>query len=240
MTSSTEWDPSSPANLSLQEDVADPSVRPGTPAVERRPFFRTLVRLAWLFLRHPRRAVAELNEDPRAMSLGLVFLVPGLMVYAAVAARIYALGYHVPVTPLTLFPSEQWYLVQAFITVPIGLVAAFAYSGLAYAVCRAWGGRGTFEATFGSSAFSLHLPMLLLMWIPEIFVAPALYARTGRHLPWPVWLELLRIFLIPLPWAAIASTMALSRIHRLSVAKAGLAVLVAAVPTSLITAAFFR
>lgn len=228
------------ANVTPLEGAGDPIAPLGPPAGQRRPFLRALVRLAWLFLRHPRRAAADLMAEPRAMSLGLAFLVAGLVVYTAVAARIYSLGYHVPATPLTLFPSEQWYLVQAFITIPIGVVAAFAYSGLAYAVCRAWGGRGSFEATFGSSAFSLHLPMLILMWIPEILVAPALYARTGRHLPWPAWLELLRMFLVPLPWAAIASTMALSRIHRLSTAKAALAVLVAAVPTSLITAAFFR
>ena len=208
--------------------------------IRSRPFFRTLGRLAWLFLRHPGRAIDELRAEPRALFLGLAFLVAGLVVYTAVAARIYSLGYRPQAVPLTLFPAETWYLLQAFITIPVGLVAAFAFSGIAYAVCRAWGGSGTFDATFGAAAFSLHLPMLIFMWIPDIFVAPALYGHGGHGLPWPIWIELLRIFLVPLPWAGIVATLGLSRVHDLPPARAAIAVLVAAVPTSLMTAAFLR
>jgi hypothetical protein len=214
---------------------------PGAPTrAGSRSFVRTLGRLAWLFLRHPGRAVDELRADPRALFLGLAFLVAGLAVYTVVAARIYSLGYRPRAVPLTLFPSETWYLLQAFITIPVGVVAAFAFSGMAYALCRACGGGGTFDATFGVSAFSLHLPMLIFMWLPEIFVAPALYGRGGQGLPWPMWIEVLRIFLVPLPWAGIVATLGLSRVHGLSLARSGLAVLVAAVPTSLMTAAFLR
>jgi hypothetical protein len=208
--------------------------------VRSRPFWRTLGRLAWLFLRHPGRAIDELRAEPRALFLGLAFLVAGLVVYTAVAARIYSLGYRPHAVPLTLFPAETWYLLQTFITIPVGVVAAFAFSGMAYAVCRAWGGTGTFDATFGAAAFSLHLPMLIFMWIPDIFVAPALYGPGGHGLPWPMWIELLRIFLVPLPWAGIVATLGLSRVHGLPVARAAAAVLVAAVPTSLMTAAFLR
>jgi len=178
--------------------------------------------------------------EPRALSFGTAFLLIGLTVYAIVAARIYGLGYRPRTAPLTLFPAESWYLLQAFITIPVGVVAAFAFSGIAYAICRAWGGSGTFDATFGVSAFSLHLPMLLFMWIPEIFVAPSLYGRSGQPLPWPAWVEILRMALIPLPWAGIISTMGLSRIHGLPTWRAGMAVLAAAVPTALMTAAFLR
>ena len=221
----------------------DHAISPAAPLPSHstpRPFFRTLGRMAWLFLRHPRRAVDELVVEPRALSLGLVFLLVGLTVYSFVGARIYALGYRPSTAPLTLFPSQSWYLMQTFITIPVGVVAAFAFSGIAYAVCRALGGSGSFDVTFGASAFSLHLPMLLLMWIPEIFVAPALYGRGGHHLPWPWWIELLRAVLIPFPWAGIVATWGLARAHRLAPSRAALAVLVAAVPTALVAAAFLR
>jgi hypothetical protein len=210
------------------------------PRARSRSFFRALGRLAWLFLRHPGRAIDELRAEPRAMFLGLAFLLAGLVVYTAVAARIYSLGYRPHAVPLTMFPADTWYLLQAFITIPVGVVAAFAFAAIAYAICRAWGGAGTFDATFGASAFSLHLPMLLFMWIPDIFVAPALYGRAGHGLPWPMWIEVLRIFLLPLPWAGIVATLGLSRVHGLTTPRAALAVLVAAVPSSLMTAAFLR
>lgn len=222
-------------NISNQAAASSAPTRTGPPA-----FLRTLARLAWLFLRHPGRAIDELRAEPRALFLGLAFLVAGLAVYAVVAARIYSVGYRPRAVPLTLFPAETWYLLQAFITIPVGVVAAFAFSGITYAICRAWGGEGTFDATFGVSAFSLHLPMLIFMWLPEIFVAPALYGRAGHGLPWPMWVELLRIFLVPLPWAGFVAALGLSRVHGLSLARSGLAVLVAALPTSLMTAAFLR
>jgi len=207
---------------------------------QSRSFLRMLGRLSWLFLRHPRRAIDELKTEPRILFLGIAFLLAGLTVYAIVAARIYGLGYRPRTAPLTLFPSESWYLLQAFITIPVGLVTAFAFSGIAYAICRAWGGSGTFDATFGASAFSLHLPMLIFMWIPDIFVASAIYGPSRQGLPWPAWVEILRMVFIPLPWAGIVATMGLSRIHGLSAWRVAFAVLVAAVPTALMAAAFLR
>lgn len=199
-----------------------------------------LLRLGWLFLWRPRRAVVELGEDTAALRLGLLFLLIALTLYSGVAVVYVALGHRPAWTPLTLFPAEHWYLVQAFITIPVGLVTTFAYSGIVYAVCRAFGGRGTFDATFASSAFSLHLPMALLMWIPEVLIAPMLYGQTRHGLPWPAWVELLRMFLIPMPWAGVVSAVALAYLHRIPTTKAFLAVLIGAAPTSLVAAAFLR
>lgn len=199
-----------------------------------------LLRLAWLFLWRPKRAVAVLAEDATPLGLGILFLLISLTVYSGVAVVYVLVGHRPAWTPLTLFPAEHWYRVQAFITIPVGMVTTFAYSGIAYAVCRGFGGRGTFETTFASSAFSLHLPMALLMWIPEMLVAPVLYGRTRHLLPWPAWIELLRMFLVPMPWAGIVSALALAHLHGISRTKAFLAVLVGAAPTSLVAAAFLR
>lgn len=199
-----------------------------------------LLRLGWLFLWRPRRAVAELAEDPAPLGLGILFLLISLTVYSGVSVVYVVVGHRPAWTPLTLFPAEQWYLVQAFITIPIGLVTTFAYSGIAYAVCRGFGGRGAFDTTFASSAFSLHLPMALLMWIPEVLVAPWLYGASPHHLPWPAWIELLRMFLVPMPWAGIVSALALAKLHQISTPKALVAVLLGAAPTSLVAAAFLR
>ena len=217
-------------------EASEPVARPSS----GHGFGRTLLELTWLFLRHPVRGADAIGADPRALALGAAFLLIGLATYALVAARIYALGHHPPTTPITLIRATDWYAVQSLITVPVGFVAAFAFSGIAYAICRAFGGRGTFDATFGASAFSLHLPMLIMMWLPEILIAPRLYAGTAPVLPWPSWIELLRIFLIPLPWAGVVSTLALARIHRLCWYRASVAVFIGALPTSLVTAAFLR
>jgi hypothetical protein len=215
-------------------------MQPMPSETSRSSFPSSLAKLTWLFLRHPRRACDVLAEDPRALWLGMSFLLFGLLVYAGVSLLFFELGRRPASTPLLLFPMDRWYLVQAFITIPIGVGATFTYSGIAHAVCRSFGGRGTFSATFGSSAFSLHLPMLIFMWIPEIWAALTLLFEGGHALPWPTWVEVLRVFLIPLPWAAVISCVALARIHRLAWWKAGLAVVVAALPTSLVTATFLR
>jgi hypothetical protein len=152
----------------------------------------------------------------------------------------YILGQTPTTPPLLSISHEKWYLFQTFITIPVGLAVALTYSGLAYIFCKAIGGKGTFDATFASQASTLHVPCVIFMWIPETFLLPIFYAMGIHSVPWPQWIEILRIFIIPFPWIFFMSTVALSKIHKISWWKSLIIILISLIPMAMIIAVFIR
>jgi len=192
------------------------------------------------FIKTPGKAAEEIAEDNLGLWAGFWWVILFGFSYSVTVFIGYMLG-HTPTTPLLLSISlEKWYLFQTFITIPIGLAGALSYSGLAYMLCKAVGGKGTFDATFASQAYTLHVPCVIFMWIPETLLLPVFYVM-GSHSPlWPQWIEIIRIFLIPFSWIFFMSTAALSKIHRISWWKSFAIVLVSLIPTAMIMAAFIR
>lgn len=148
---------------------------------------------------------------------------------------------HLPVDPILLpIPPEKWYLVQTFTTIPIDLAGASSHSALAYIFCRAIGGKGTFNATFATQAYTLHVPCAFLMWLPETFLMPILFAMDIHTVPWPEWVETLRVFVVPFLWIFYSSAVALGRIHGIIWWKGLIVVLISLSPTAMIMAVFIR
>lgn len=142
--------------------------------------------------------------------------------------------------PFLTIPLEKWYLIQTFTTLPVGLAGFLAYSGLAYLLCKLARGKGDFDQTFASQAFTLHIPAFIFMWIPETFIAPILIANGIHAVPWPDWLENLRVFVFPFIWIFIISSIALSKIHDIQWWKSVIIILISFIPTAGIMAVFIR
>jgi hypothetical protein len=78
------------------------------------------------------------------------------------------------------------------------------------------------------------------MWIPETLVAPILFVNGIHALPWPEWVENLRVFILPFIWIFIISTIALVRIHKIQWWKSLIIIIVSLIPTGVIMAVFIR
>jgi hypothetical protein len=78
------------------------------------------------------------------------------------------------------------------------------------------------------------------MWIPETFIAPILIANGMHTFPWPDWLEIVRVFVLPFVWIFLISSIALSKIHGIPRWKSVLIILVSLIPTAGIMAVFIR
>jgi len=145
------------------------------------------------FIVSPKKAPEEIAKDKSGLWIGLWWVIIFCVCYSVTVLIFYFLG-HVPMsTPLLPIPLEKWYLVQTFTTLPVGLAGFLAYSGLAYILCKLVKGEGSFDQTFSSQAFTVHIPTFIFMWIPETFLAPILIANGMDTLPWPDWVENLRI-----------------------------------------------
>jgi hypothetical protein len=141
---------------------------------------------------------------------------------------------------LLLIPLESWYLVQTFTTIPVGLAGAVTYTGLVYLMCKAAGGRGSYEATFGSQMYTTIIPWIFFTLLPELFLAPFLIAAGHTTMIWPEWIEIFRQFVAPILWVLTISAIALSRIHALHPLKTLLFSILALIPMAGIMAVFIR
>jgi len=188
----------------------------------------------------PRKACDRLAVDPRAAWIGLGWALLFLGAYSLTVLIYYLLGHH-PLTAgfLTISP-DKWYLVQTFTTIPVGLAGFLSLGALAHLLAKAWGGTGGFEATFAALVLANVIPCTLFMLLPELLVAPFFIAAGRAALPWPQWVESLRIFILPLSWLCALSVLGLARVQRIAWPKALLLVPVACIPMGLLMAVFIR
>jgi len=199
-----------------------------------------MLRYALGFIARPRGTSDRLAEDPRAAWIGMGWALVYLAAYSLTVLIFYLLG-HEPVARgfLTVTPAK-WYLVQTFTTIPVGLAGFLSLGALAHLIARAWGGTGSFEATFAAQVLANVIPSIIFMLIPELFVAPFIIAAGRTSLPWPEWVESLRIFILPLSWLYALSVLALARVQKIAWPKALLIVPVACIPLGLLMAVFIR
>jgi hypothetical protein len=78
-----------------------------------------------------------------------------------------------------VIPYETYYLWEAAFLVPLTLLLWVLFGGLGHLLARALGGRGTFDATLAVFAFSLSVPLSVLLWLPDLLqtLAEALWGR---------------------------------------------------------------
>jgi hypothetical protein len=200
---------------------------------------RVFIYFAGFFV-SPWETASEIAGDPNGLWIGIIFALLFCAVYS-LTVLIYYLLHHKPVTkPFLPIPLSKWYLVQTFTTAPMGMAAFFAYSGLAYALSKSVGGVGSFDATFATQTYALIIPCVVFMLSYELLAAPFLIAAGKRHLPWPQWVEILRVFILPFAWIFFLTTVTLSRVHGLHWSESFAFVVVSMIPAGGIMAVFIR
>jgi hypothetical protein len=192
------------------------------------------------FLVRPVGASEEIARDPRGVWAGFWWAILFYLAYAVTVFIYYLLGHQPVSTPFLPIPLQYWYLVQTFTTIPVGLAGATTYTGLVYLMCRAAGGSGSYESTFGSQMYTTIVPWIFFTLLPELLLAPFLIAAGYTALPWPEWLEMIRQFVAPIFWVLALSAIALSRIHALPWWKTLIFSMVALIPMGGIMAVFIR
>jgi hypothetical protein len=192
------------------------------------------------FLIRPGRASEELARDRRGVWAGFWWAILFYLAYAVTVFIYYLLG-HQPISkPFLPIPLENWYLVQTFTAIPVGLAAATTYTGLVYLMCKAAGGKGSYEATFGTQMYTTILPWIFFTLLPELLFASFLIAAGHTAMLWPEWIEIARQFVAPILWVLTISTIALSRIHALHWWKTLSFSAIALMPMAGILAVFIR
>jgi hypothetical protein len=135
---------------------------------------------------------------------------------------------------------RKWYLVQTFTTIPLIFIAHGIYSATAYLLSRLMKGKGSFDATFSSQAFTVYIPALIFMWLPELTFFTYLNSKGTYSYLWPDYVEYLRVFILPFIWIIAISTISLMKVHRYSWWKATISVVISLILSGGIPAFFIR
>ncbi len=161
---------------------------------------------------HPRRAVAELKTHPYKLAIGfwlnLIFAVLytiTVIIYFAVIHRLPAISPWIPI------PIE-YYLYQAFWTIPWGLATWIMMSGICHLLSligKKVPGQYEFEDALVVCGLGWIVPNLICMWIPETLLVPTVGAF------WPEWAEILRLMVIPPLWQTAIVAIGLRETHHL-------------------------
>jgi hypothetical protein len=192
------------------------------------------------FIVRPRYAADRIAEDRAGVWAGLWLALLFLSAYSLTVLIYYLLGHQPQAAGFLAVSRERWYLVQTFTTIPVGLAGFLSMAALAHLLSRAWGGKGSFEGTFAGQMYANILPCALFMLGPELLLAPPLMAAGYTGVPWPEWVELLRVFILPLPWIYALAVLALARGQKIPWPRALLIVPVAWIPNALLMAVFIR
>jgi hypothetical protein len=201
---------------------------------------RKVLSYAVQFVVSPGKAARRIADDPAGLRSGLLLALLFLGAYSLTVLIYFLLG-HLPVAQGWLaVPREKWYLVQTFTTIPVGLASFLSYAAIAHLLSKAAGGKGSFEATFASQMFAIIIPCVVFMLLLELLVAPILIALGRTSVPWPEWVEMLRVFVLPFAWIFFMSTAALSRVQGIHWLAALAFVVVSMIPTGIIMAVFIR
>jgi hypothetical protein len=191
----------------------------------------------WRYLKNPKKATDNILSERNIIWIGCLFLLYFGIGYTIVAISGYFLG-SLPDSPfISIIPINKWYLVQSFTTIPLTFIAHSIYSTICYLLCRLMKGKGNFEATFTTQAFTVYIPMIIFMWLPE-FIMYSIMRIKGY--PWLDYIEYLRVFVLPFIWMITISTIALIKVHKFSWWKALLAVILSLIPSGGVSAFFIR
>ncbi len=204
---------------------------------------RTWFRYALLPLIHPHRRLEELLEDKHHLAYSASMILAIGVLYTITVAVGYRNGFGAAVTPWLNIPASEYYFWEQFFVIPVFFLGVIVFAGTARLLAARLGGSGTFELDISLYSAALVLPTLLTMWLPEtlliVFFPDARLTPLGGFAVIPPWLDAVRQIGGAL-WTMIIAGMGLCRAEQLGWLKAVLIMLLAMIPTVMMTLVFVR
>lgn len=206
----------------------------------------TLARLLRYFtapIHRPVRRLEELLEDPHRVGYAsLVILFLGCA-YSVTVLIGYSKGFGAITAPWLAIPAEDYYLWEAFFTLPTFFLLMIVLSGVGRLLALMLKGSGSFESNFSVFAVATSLPMFALLWVPEttfiIFFADWRLEPLGGIGFIPVWLDALRQMLFAV-WSVVIAVIGISTSERLTWTSSVVVVVGAFIPYAVLTLVFIR
>jgi hypothetical protein len=152
------------------------------------------------------------DSDKLEVSLWLIFFFA--LFYSVTALLFYFLPILPAIEPWIPIAKEEYYLYQAFWTVPWGFATALMLASIAHVMAvfrRDDTSSYTFENALAVIAIAWVVPSFVFMWIPETLIVP-FFGGT----PWPAWAEVLRLAILAPIWQVALAIIGMRKTHNVS------------------------
>lgn len=189
-----------------------------------------------LFAR-PRAALRALLGEPDRILFGLVGNVLLALIYFAGITTALALNVsHLPQSPALRIPDEQYYSIERFFILPVGLAGTILAAGAIRLLAQAWNGEGHYEDLFALLGFSFTA-VAILMGVPDLVIT----ILRGIGVPVSMWWVLSgpQIWLGTL-WYVVLTILAVKEVERLTWGKTIVLTLLGSVANALVNFIFIR
>ena len=159
---------------------------------------------------YPRKVIVELKTHPRKVGISFWINFVFAILYT-ITVVIYTLIGRLPaIEPWVPVAKEQYYVYQAFWTIPWGLATWVLISGIAH-LLAIMGHKGQetyiFEDALVVCGIGWVVPNLILMWISETLLVPIF------DVFWPPWVEIMRLMIVPPLWQSAIIAIGLHETH---------------------------
>ena len=162
----------------------------------------------------PDRVFEALKSNPDKLSISLWIIFFFSLMYSITAFILYSVKILPAIAPWLPVAKGQYYLFQTIWTIPWGLATAIMMAGVAHIIAVS-GRRETsvfrYEDAMAVNAIAWIVPSFVLMWLPETLVVPFY-----RAVPWPSWLEVLRLFVLAPVWQIILTATGMRKLYLVS------------------------
>jgi hypothetical protein len=142
-------------------------------------------------------AIEKFKKEPQKLEISLWLLLFFSLLYSVTALLLYRRGVEPAFDPWMPIASDRYYLYQTFWTIPWGLSTGILMAGIAHvmAVLGLEEKVGTFEDALAFISIAWVVPSFVLMWVPE-----TLFALFFKQIPWPDWVEIMRLAVLAPVW----------------------------------------
>jgi hypothetical protein len=171
------------------------------------------IRYWWGAISRPNRTLESFRVDSDRLVLSLWILLLFSVLYTITAFILYLRGIEPAIEPWIPIQKDRYYLYQTFWTIPWGLSTGIMMAGIAHilaAMAPRGLVRGTFEDSMMVNTIAWVIPSFILMWIPETFLAPFF-----KTMPWPDWVEMVRLSVLPPIWQTGLVAMGMRKTHHI-------------------------
>jgi len=165
----------------------------------------------------PGEVFRALKADPRKASVSFWITFIFSLLYSITPLLLQWSGIRPAIPPWMPLEAERYYLYQPLWTIPWGLATWIMIAGMCHLLAisgREEAAGGQFEDALAVFAIAWVVPSFYFMWIPETLVAPFLGRGT-----FPVWLEMLRLMVLPVIWQVYLVARGLRTTHQASWAR---------------------
>ena len=194
-------------------------------------------------LYRPKRNLPRLIADRHRVGYAVLALLLIGLLYTVIVYIGYTRGFGAVTPPVLNIAPADYYRWETLFGLPAYFIIAIVFAGTARLIAQGLHGNGSYESLFAIYAVTSVLPMLILLWIPEVTLMVLLPDQRAQPLGGatflPLWLDAARQVLSFI-WPLVITWLGIKYAEQLNGWRSAIVTVGAFIPTAVLILVFIR